>query len=114
MPRPFGCLAHKDIKIIWLSNLLNLRETDEGYSRNASCALKFDICYREIMIINLTLLQMCVKRDTKTSKRHIMKLMERRHPQTKRKIDDRKIVSFVVNPCAKVTLKEGLYLNIYI
>jgi hypothetical protein len=32
--RVFGFLAHKDFKIIWLSNILALIVPDEGYSRN--------------------------------------------------------------------------------
>ena len=37
--RPFGLLARKTSKIIWLSNLSILSVSDEGYSRNALCAL---------------------------------------------------------------------------
>ena len=37
--RPFGFLAPKGFKIIWLSNILDLSVPDEGYCRNASCAL---------------------------------------------------------------------------
>jgi len=37
--RPFDFLAHKDFKIIWLSNILTLSVPDAGYSRNVSCAL---------------------------------------------------------------------------
>jgi hypothetical protein len=33
---PFGFIAHKYFKIIWLSNLMILSIPDEGYSRNAS------------------------------------------------------------------------------
>jgi hypothetical protein len=33
MYMPFGFLAHKDIKIIWLSNIF-YSVPDEGYSRN--------------------------------------------------------------------------------
>jgi hypothetical protein len=35
----YKCLAPKDIKIIWLSNIFALSVPDEGYSRNASWAL---------------------------------------------------------------------------
>jgi hypothetical protein len=34
--RPFGLLARKTFKIIWLSNLSILSVPDEGYSRNVS------------------------------------------------------------------------------
>ena len=37
--RSFGVLAPKNVKIIWISNILALTVPDEGYSRNASCAL---------------------------------------------------------------------------
>jgi len=37
--RSFGFLAPKDLKIIWFSNILALSVPDEGYSRNAWCAL---------------------------------------------------------------------------
>jgi hypothetical protein len=37
--RPFGFLAPKHFKIIWLSNILTLNISDEGYSRNTLCAL---------------------------------------------------------------------------
>jgi hypothetical protein len=37
--RPFGLLACKTYKIIWLSYLSILSVPDEGYSRNALCAL---------------------------------------------------------------------------
>lgn len=33
--------AHKNFQIIWLSNLLPLSITEEGYARNASCALNW-------------------------------------------------------------------------
>jgi len=36
---PCGFLAPKDLKIIRLSNILALIVPDEGYFRNASCAL---------------------------------------------------------------------------
>jgi hypothetical protein len=36
---PFGFLAHKDIKIIWLSNIFTLSVPDEGYSRNVPYVL---------------------------------------------------------------------------
>ena len=37
--RPFGFIAPKHFKIIWLSNLSNLSVPDEGFARNALCAL---------------------------------------------------------------------------
>ena len=37
--RPIGLLAPKAFEIIWFSNLSTLSVPDEGYSRNASCAL---------------------------------------------------------------------------
>jgi len=37
--RHFGFLARKLFKIIWFANLSTLGVSDEGYSRNASCAL---------------------------------------------------------------------------
>ena len=39
--RPFGLLAPKTYKIIWLSNLSTLSVPDQGYSRNASHTLNF-------------------------------------------------------------------------
>ena len=36
---PFDVLPSKDFKIIWLSNRMTLSTPDEGYSRNALCAL---------------------------------------------------------------------------
>jgi hypothetical protein len=37
--RPFVFLAPKDLKIIWLSNILALSIPHEAYSRNVLCAL---------------------------------------------------------------------------
>jgi hypothetical protein len=36
--RPFGCIAPKDLKIIWQCSLSTLRVADECYSRKVSCA----------------------------------------------------------------------------
>jgi len=36
---PFGFIAPKDFKIIWFSNLIIMSVHDDGYFRNASCAL---------------------------------------------------------------------------
>jgi hypothetical protein len=48
--RPFGLLARKTFKIIWLSNLSILSVPDEGYSRNALCALKLP---QSIAMVNI-------------------------------------------------------------
>ena len=39
--RSFGFIAPKLFKIIWFFNLSILSEPDEGYSRNALCALNW-------------------------------------------------------------------------
>jgi len=36
---PFGLVAPKNFRIISLSNILTMNVADEGYSKNASCAL---------------------------------------------------------------------------
>ena len=41
LSRNFGDLVHNDVYIIWLFNRLSISVYDEGYSKNASCALKF-------------------------------------------------------------------------
>ena len=51
MFKPFGLIA--PIIFIWLSNLLIWGVSDEGYSRNASCALIFIFTFSLAMLFRL-------------------------------------------------------------
>ena len=54
MFRPFGFIALKDFKIIWLSNISILSLPDEGYSKKRVVSTKFDIYVFIYIIIIIT------------------------------------------------------------
>ena len=57
--RSFGVIAHKHFKMIWLYNSSILSVLDEGYPRNASCALNFILIF--LFQIRLHKYQMMMK-----------------------------------------------------
>ena len=54
--RYFSFLAPKDLKIIWLSNLLTLSVPDEGHSRKVSCSFIRYLCFYYFGLLHLHLL----------------------------------------------------------
>jgi hypothetical protein len=53
-------LLFPKILIIWLSNLSNLRVPDEGYSRNAPCALTLISTFLFLILEKKTVYQCCL------------------------------------------------------
>jgi hypothetical protein len=54
--RYFRFLAPKDLKIIWLSNLLTLSVPDEGHSRKVSCSFIRYLCVYYLGLLHLHIL----------------------------------------------------------